>query len=85
MIVFSGPSRYLEPKKQVLTREVKLGDACQDVVTALGSPSKLFYKSEDKMKIHSPNAARRAAQRSDFFFNYYTLGIVSIFLLFLSY
>lgn len=29
------------------------------------------------MRIHSPNAHRKAARRSDFFFNYFTLGLVS--------
>ena len=37
----------------------------------------VFYKSEDKMKIHSPNAHRRsAALRSDYFYNYFTMGMV---------
>lgn len=35
-------------------------------------------QSEDKMKIHSPNAHRRAAAlRSDYFYNYFTMGMVS--------
>ena len=38
----------------------------------------VFYKSEDKMKIHSPNAHRRsAALRSDYFYNYFTMGMVT--------
>ena len=69
----------MEPRKQSLSREVLFGDTCQDVATALGAPSRVFYKSEDKMKIHSPNAHRRvAACRSDFFYNYFTLGMVCI-------
>jgi hypothetical protein len=49
------------------------------VATALGAPSRVFYKAEDKMKIHSPNAHRRvAARRSDFFYNYFTLGMVCL-------
>lgn len=60
-------------------REVLLGHSAQDVASALGSPSRVFYKSEDKMRIHSPNAHRKiAATRSDYFFNYFTLGLVSI-------
>lgn len=72
--------RSMEPRKQCMTKEVLFGDSCQDVTTNLGSPNSVFFKSEDKMKIHSPNAHRRAqAKRSDFFFNYFTLGIDILF------
>jgi len=58
------------------TRDVFFGDSVQDVVSAIGAPSRTFYKSEDKMKIHSPNAFRKAAShKSDYFYNYFTLGI----------
>ena len=60
------------------TRDVFFGDSVQDVVSAIGAPSRTFYKSEDKMKIHSPNAYRKSAShKSDYFYNYFTLGIVS--------
>ncbi|XP_071448035.1 PHAF1 protein CG7083 [Hetaerina americana] len=75
-----GPPRLMEPKRQRLTREVRFGDTCQDVASALGAPSRVFYKSEDKMKIHSPNAHKRVtSRRSDYFFNYFTLGIDVLF------
>ena len=71
----------------------RFGDSVQDVMAGIGAPSKVsqnkfpslqalenvqvFYKSEDKMKIHSPNAHRRsAALRSDYFYNYFTIGMV---------
>jgi len=58
------------------TRDVFFGDSVQDVVSAIGAPSRTFYKSEDKMKIHSPNAFKKAAShKSDYFYNYFTLGI----------
>jgi hypothetical protein len=42
-----------------------------------GAPSEVFYKSEDKMRIHTPNALRRDTDtKSDYFFNYFTLGLV---------
>ena len=45
--------------------------------SALSQMFQVFYKSEDKMKIHSPNAHRRsAALRSDYFYNYFTMGMV---------
>ena len=60
------------------TRDVFFGDSVQDVVSAIGAPARTFYKSEDKMKIHSPNAFRKAAShKSDYFYNYFTLVIVS--------
>ncbi|XP_055547069.1 PHAF1 protein CG7083 [Wyeomyia smithii] len=75
-----GSPRALEAKKQCLTREIIFGDSCQDVASNLGAPSRVFFKSEDKMKIHSPSAHRRVqSKRSDFFFNYFTLGIDVLF------
>ena len=60
------------------TRDVFFGDSVQDVVSAIGAPARIFYKSEDKMKIHSPNAYRKSATlKSDYFYNYFTLGFVS--------
>ena len=70
----SGPNS-LGP---AVVRDVLFGDSVQDVVSAIGAPARVFYKSEDKMKIHSPNAHRKAAaQKSDYFYNYFTLGFVS--------
>ena len=61
-----------------LTKEIRFGDSVQDVTSAIGAPSRVFYKSEDKMKIHSPNAHRKsAALKSDYFYNYFTMGMVS--------
>uniref|UniRef100_A0A1B6MN84 Uncharacterized protein n=1 Tax=Graphocephala atropunctata TaxID=36148 RepID=A0A1B6MN84_9HEMI len=67
-------------RKQSLVREVHFSDTCQDVATLLGTPQRVFFKAEDKMKIHSPNAHRRVtARRSDFFFNYFSLGMDILF------
>ena len=61
-----------------VARTVQFGDSVQDVVTSIGAPARIFYKDEDKMKIHSPNAHRKAAAlKSDYFYNYFTLGFVS--------
>ena len=70
----SGPNS-LGP---AVVKDVLFGDSVQDVISAIGAPARIFYKSEDKMKIHSPNAHRKAAtQKSDYFYNYFTLGFVS--------
>lgn len=75
-----GSVRVLEPRRQCFTREILFGDSCQDVATSLGAPNRIFFKSEDKMKIHSPSAHRRVqSKRSDIFFNYFTLGIDVLF------
>jgi len=51
----------------------------QDITAALGCPTKVYYKAEDKMKIHSVGARRSAlARASDYFYNYITLGVVRI-------
>jgi len=70
----------LDGERDTLQREVRFGASCQDVTALLGAPTKVFYKSEDKMKIHSPFAHKRAAsRRSDYFFNYFSLGIDILF------
>ncbi|VDO99300.1 unnamed protein product [Schistosoma curassoni] len=52
----------------------------QDVLSALGSPSRVFYKTEDKMKIHLPQSHRLVQPRkSDYFFNYFPLGLDILF------
>lgn len=62
-------------------RKILLGQSAQDISSAIGAPSRVFYKSEDKMRIHASNAQRRVTtNRSDYFFNYFTLGLVSLFL-----
>jgi len=63
-----------------IKKVVRFGDSVQDVCSAIGAPSRVFYKSEDKMKIHSPNAHRKkAALKSDYFFNYFVFGLDILF------
>lgn len=38
-----------DTKARSLERSIYFGDSCQDVLGALGSPHKVFYKSEDKV------------------------------------
>eukprot|EP00096_Caligus_rogercresseyi_P006608 TRINITY_DN2321_c0_g1_i1.p1 TRINITY_DN2321_c0_g1~~TRINITY_DN2321_c0_g1_i1.p1 ORF type:complete len:430 (+),score=118.86 TRINITY_DN2321_c0_g1_i1:69-1358(+) len=72
------PSTHSE--RVPVIREVYFGDSVQDVLSSLGSPAKVFYKSDDKMKIHSPNAHRKvSAQKSDYFYNYFTMGFDILF------
>ena len=44
-----GPGVMADAKVRSLERSIYFGDSCQDVLGALGSPHKVFYKSEDKV------------------------------------
>uniref|UniRef100_H3B161 Phagophore assembly factor 1 n=1 Tax=Latimeria chalumnae TaxID=7897 RepID=H3B161_LATCH len=76
----SGPGVLSDAKMRVFERCIYFGDSCQDVLSALGSPHKVFYKAEDKMKIHSPSPHKQVPSRcNDYFFNYFTLGVDILF------
>uniref|UniRef100_A0A665V4Z6 Chromosome 16 open reading frame 70 n=1 Tax=Echeneis naucrates TaxID=173247 RepID=A0A665V4Z6_ECHNA len=75
-----GPGVMTDAKVRSLERSIYFGDSCQDVLGALGSPHKVFYKSEDKMKIHSPSPHKQVPSKcNDYFFNYFTLGVDILF------
>ncbi|XP_045192190.1 phagosome assembly factor 1-like [Mercenaria mercenaria] len=74
------PGKLLDPRKKIVERIVNFGDCPNDVISALGCPEKVFYKSDDKMKIHTPDAHRRVrAKSSDYFYNYFTMGVDILF------
>nr|CAG4651856.1 EOG090X06XP [Triops cancriformis] len=78
--VCEGSAGVLEPKKQTVFQEVRFGQSGQDILSALGTPSRIFYKDDDKMRIHSPQPHRRVpGAYSDYFFNYFTLGFDLLF------
>uniref|UniRef100_A0A3B3DLJ3 Phagosome assembly factor 1 n=1 Tax=Oryzias melastigma TaxID=30732 RepID=A0A3B3DLJ3_ORYME len=71
----SGVGVMADAKVRSMDRSIFFGDSCQDVLGALGSPHKVFYKSEDKMKIHSPSPHKQVPSKcNDYFFNFFTLG-----------
>ena len=50
-------------------------------MTKLGAPSKIYYKSEEKMLIQRSNTGSERLNedeedKPDFFFNYFSLGMV---------
>lgn len=51
----------------------------QTVLAALGAPSKTFCKSDEKMLIQKGSSSENLKKddRPDFFFNYFSLGLVS--------
>ncbi|KAI6651559.1 hypothetical protein LOD99_5167 [Oopsacas minuta] len=61
--------------QEVVLKKVLFNDKLQDVLSALGSPSKIFYKDEDKMRIHSMKKTMHTRKQSDFFCNYFSLGV----------
>ena len=70
----------VEPRLRRFSSCLAFGDSTQDVLSALGSPSRVFYKTEDKMKIHLPQSYRKKRQQScDYFYNYFTLGMDILF------
>ena len=71
----------MDPSRISFEREIMFGEEVQNVVAKLGTPSRVFYKSDDKMKIHSKEAHKKVTTvSSDYFFNYFTLGLVSKYL-----
>lgn len=76
---YSDIAGSLRRQRITMLKDLYFGITCQDVTSLLGTPSQVFYKSEDKMKIHSPNAHLhvKTPRRSDYFFNYFSLGLVS--------
>ncbi|ORX86387.1 UPF0183-domain-containing protein [Basidiobolus meristosporus CBS 931.73] len=56
--------------------------SAQDVITDLGQPSEVFYKQEDKMRIHSRAEAGRdciGEASNDYFYNYFQHGFDLLF------
>ncbi|KAF6023009.1 C16orf70 [Bugula neritina] len=58
---------------------ITFGLPAQEVDSRLGAPTKIYYKSHDKMKIHSPVDRQREGLKSDYIYNYFSLGLDLIF------
>ncbi|KJH49996.1 hypothetical protein DICVIV_03869 [Dictyocaulus viviparus] len=63
-------------------RTISFGDSVARVLSALGAPSRVFYKSEDKMSIHRGGCKETLSPQPHFFFNYFSMGLVSLFVSF---
>lgn len=76
----TGPGKLAELRRKSFERRLRFGDTSEDVTSALGCPNKIFFKADDKMKIHSPEAHKMVRSRSsDYFYNYFTLGVDVLF------
>uniref|UniRef100_A0A8R1HHE3 Uncharacterized protein n=1 Tax=Caenorhabditis japonica TaxID=281687 RepID=A0A8R1HHE3_CAEJA len=60
---------------ETYTRQIYFGDSVSDVQTILGAPSKVFYRSDDKMKIHRGLHKETLYGPPNFFFNYFVMGL----------
>jgi len=49
----------------------------QDVLSILGAPSRVFFKEEDKMKIHTTSYEGLGC--ADYFYNYFSIGLDILF------
>ncbi len=58
--------------------QLDVGAAPQDVLALLGPPARVFYKHEDKMRIHAAAADEQLA-KGDYFYNYPALGLDVMF------
>jgi len=75
-----SPNKQNDVRQGSLVQEIKFGESCQDVMSSLGAPCKIYYKDEDKMKIHSKSPEKQLEkEESDYFYNYFTLGIDILF------
>ncbi|CAI5437468.1 unnamed protein product [Caenorhabditis angaria] len=61
-------------------RSVYFGDSVSTVQSTLGAPSKIYYKSDDKMKIHRGASKETFGGQPHFFFNYFSMGIHGLLL-----
>jgi hypothetical protein len=65
-------------------RTISIKMTPQDVMSELGSPNQIFYKSHDKLKIHSSKSDLETSHEDqptaiDYFYNYFSLGIDIMF------
>ncbi|EFO84599.1 hypothetical protein CRE_03799 [Caenorhabditis remanei] len=60
-------------------RQIYFGDSVADVQAILGAPTKVFYKSDDKMKIHRGLHKETLYGPPNFFFNYFVMGLDVLF------
>ena len=64
--------------RSLLDGEIYFNDSCQDVMSLIGTPSSVYYKSEELNKT-SDMSLSNFTQQNDYFYNYITLGIDVLF------
>uniref|UniRef100_A0A0K0F6N2 UPF0183 protein C16orf70 (inferred by orthology to a human protein) n=1 Tax=Strongyloides venezuelensis TaxID=75913 RepID=A0A0K0F6N2_STRVS len=74
-----GGYRKSENVTKSYEKIVMFGSAENQVISDLGSPSRIFYKSDEKMLIQKGvfKETKNDEEKADYFFNYFTMGLVS--------
>jgi hypothetical protein len=69
----------------LMERTIHVDFLSQDVLSVIGSPNSVYYKTDDKIKIHNPSptssSSQRSQDKSDFYYNYVNFGMVEILLM----
>ncbi|UJR31079.1 hypothetical protein I4U23_018588 [Adineta vaga] len=84
MVEGHAPKTY-DPDDHIdyLDATVHFDDTCQDVLSVIGSPNSVYYKTDDKIKIHNPSptsaSSQRSQDKSDFYYNYVNFGMDILF------
>jgi len=68
--------------REMYDTEVMFNDSCQDVISVIGAPNGVNYKSEDLFKMgisENLQSISNVSQYNDYFYNYITLGMDSLF------
>ncbi|CAD5206689.1 unnamed protein product [Bursaphelenchus okinawaensis] len=82
-IVISGEDNKLETRKQSnlpqIEKRIMFGDSEENVLSSLGAPSRVFYKSDEKMLIQKGSDSKKFgdADSTDMFYNYFSLGLMN--------
>lgn len=58
---------------------IEFGDNCQDALSKFGTPTKIHFKSENKMQIHNSSEDTIGNKCQDYFYNYANHGIDLLF------
>lgn len=85
LMVEAHATKTYDPDDHIdyLDATVHFDDTCQDVLSVIGSPNNVYYKTDDKIKIHNPSPTNSSNQRSqdksDFYYNYVNFGMDILF------
>ncbi|EFC43326.1 predicted protein [Naegleria gruberi] len=84
----STPDSYYEPiivnlgrgiELSYSKKKIKFGYSTQDVLMILGAPDKIYYKRNDKLRIHAIGAGQSQTVGNDYFYNYFSMGFDIMF------
>ena len=56
--------------------EIRFGSSPQEVLAEIGSPENIYTKTDNLMRLHTPNSEE---DTGDYFYNYFQLGLDILF------